>query len=100
MAECFVPRLNLLKALNQEGLWHCSLRVNTNPANVYLLNVKLAHRNNTSPTSLSSSSIGLNPLDMTGLFIYPWKHWQTRGFLMFSGGIDRDHLASNGLKRY
>ena len=73
MAECFVPRLNLLKALNQEGLWHCSLRVNTNPANVYLLNVKLAHRNNTSPTSLSSSSIGLNPLDMTGLFIYPLK---------------------------
>ena len=32
----------------------------------------------------------LNPFYITGLFLYPSKLQQTKGFLMFSAGIERD----------
>ena len=33
----------------------------------------------------------VNPFHAAGLFLYRLKHQKTRGFLMFSGGIERDH---------
>ena len=38
----------------------------------------------------------INPFYATVLFRYPLKHRKTRGFLMFSGGIERDHWHEMG----
>ena len=38
----------------------------------------------------------VNPFNATGLFQYPLKTSQTRGFLMFSGGIERDQWHEMG----
>ena len=45
----------------------------------------------------SKDSIGfINPFHSTGFFLYPWKQQKTRGFLMFSGGIERDQWHEIG----
>ena len=33
----------------------------------------------------------MNPFHATGLFLSPRKHQKMRGFLMFSGDIEKDH---------
>ena len=38
----------------------------------------------------------LNPSHVAGLFYTPWKHQKTKGFLIFLGGIEIDHVHEMG----
>ena len=37
-----------------------------------------------------------NPFDVTCLLITPWKHNETSGFFLLSGGIERDQWHEMG----
>ena len=39
-----------------------------------------------------------NPFSTNIPFLYPWKHLRTRGFLMFSDGIEVEHWLNMGKK--
>ena len=38
----------------------------------------------------------VNPFHTTGLFLSPWKHQKTSGFLMFSGDVEIEHEHQMG----
>ena len=38
----------------------------------------------------------MNPFHTTSLFYTPWKHEKIPGFLIFSGGVEKDHWYDVG----
>ena len=43
-----------------------------------------------------SKNVRIKPFHTTGLFLYAWEHQKIKGFLMFSGGIERDQRHEMG----